>query len=127
MSAVSNKFAEYAALVAAAEAAGMAAGNAALPAPMIVTGTNGATGAVKHYYVSEGACGFAWIVVRPGTSSFAKWLVANGKARKHYAGGVCVWVGEFNQSVDRKSAYAYAYAGVLQAAGIKAFADSRLD
>jgi hypothetical protein len=38
-----------------------------------------------------------------------------------------LWVSDFNQSHQRKQAYAHAYAEALRAAGIEAFADSRLD
>lgn len=78
--------------------------------------------------VEDGACGFAWINVKPGTSAFAKWLKAQGYARKdEYYGGVTVWVSQFNQSVQKKEAYARAVAKVLRDAGIKAYAASRLD
>jgi hypothetical protein len=36
-------------------------------------------------------------------------------------------VSEFGQSVDRKAAYAGAYAQVLRNSGIDCYADSRLD
>lgn len=112
----------HAALYARAHAAGMAAGEASVPQPMTVVGGG------KRYHVAEGLCGFAWIKVKPATSSFAKWLKATGKVRdKSYSGGYDIWVGEFNQSVARKEAYASAFAMVLHKAGINAYAQSRLD
>jgi hypothetical protein len=48
-------------------------------------------------------------------------------ATKAYPSGLMIWVSEGNQSYDRKRAYAEAYARVLNEAGIKAYANSRLD
>ena len=83
---------------------------------------------VKRYApVMDGVCGFAWVVVRPAGSSFGRWL---RKERGHslaYGGGVSIWVGSFGQSYERKYAYARAFAGVLEEAGIEAYAQSRLD
>jgi len=77
---------------------------------------------------SHGCCGFAWVNIKPGTSKFARFLKENGIARKDsYFGGVSVWVSVGGQSIDKKEAYAGAYADVLQANGIRAFAMSRMD
>jgi hypothetical protein len=79
-------------------------------------------------YVSEGVCGFAWVNVKPGTSAFAKWLVKNGMARSDsYYGGVCIWIGEYSQSMQRKEAHAYAMAEVFTKHGIRAYGASRMD
>lgn len=114
-----------------AHAAGWAAGNYVTPTPMIVAGTSfderGRPVTTVYPPVMDGACGFAWVKVRPGTSSFARWLVKAGHARAAYGGGVEVWVSYFNQSVARKEAYAEAFAKVLNDAGVHAFAGSRLD
>lgn len=114
---------KWAALWADAAAAGKAAGDAAVPDPMVVTTGDGA----KSWYVSEGPCGFAWVNVKPGTSAFARWLVKAGLARKSYYGGVDVWVSDYGQSIARKEAAARAIARVLSDAGITAYAQSRLD
>lgn len=79
------------------------------------------------YYNSEGVCGFAWVVIRPGNSSFARWMVKRGLARKHYYGGVSYNVRVGGQSLERKEAFARAFAASLNNAGIKAHAESRLD
>jgi hypothetical protein len=78
--------------------------------------------------VTEGVCGFAWVNVKPGNSAFARYLKETNVARKDsYYGGVTVWVSHFNQSYERKMAYARAFAGVLQQHGINAHAMGRLD
>jgi len=110
-----------------AHAAGMAAGTACIPIPMGV-GQPMPDGSVKLIEVVEdGACGFAWVTIRPGNSSFSIWAKKAGIASRAYGGGVMVWVGGFNQSMARKEAYARAYAEVLTAYGIKAYSGSRMD
>ena len=125
------RYAGFAALYKQAHEAGMAAGNAAVPVPMVVTSGDGAlTPGLerKHWIVPEGVCGFASVVVHPATCSFARWYAKTHNERKAYGGGICVkWVGEFNQSMTRKEAYAHAFAEVLRAAGIKAYSQSRMD
>lgn len=80
------------------------------------------------YYVEDGVCGFAWVNVKPGNSKLANWLKANGLARSDsYYGGVTVWIGEFNQSMQKKEAYARAFAKVLSDNGVRAYSDSRMD
>ncbi len=117
---------EFRELVAKATAAGIVAGSAIVPRHMVVYG--GRPGEERtRYDVPEGPCGFAWINVTPGNSPFANFLKKSGLARKAYHGGVDVWVGEYGQSLDRKEAYANAYAEVLSGAGIKAYAGSRMD
>ena len=126
------RYAKFEAAYAKAYAAGMAAGKAAVPEPMVVSEAEGLSNRPKpggkSWYVSEGACGFAWVSVHPGNSSFAKWLKKAGHADKHYGGGVSIWIGEHNQSIARKEAHAYAMAKVLrEELNIKAYAGSRLD
>jgi hypothetical protein len=113
--------------------AGMEAAQNCMPTPMVV-GTpttplgNDIDTNKQMYFVSEGVCGFAWIQVKPGTSAFAKWLKKNNLARPDsYYGGVSIWVGEFNQSMQRKEAYANAFANVLNECGIRAYSMSRMD
>ena len=118
-----------------AYAAGMAALNAAKPTPMGVVEAdiygnplpNG-----RSYCVSEGACGFAWVTIRPGNCAFANWLKRNQYARRGYGGGVQIWVSEGGQSMQRKEAFAAAFRGVLnefqEELGFKsAYSGSRMD
>ena len=82
---------------------------------------------VRQYIVNDGVCGFASVTVKPANSKFAKFLVANGLGRKSFNGGVSMSVRDFNQSLTKKEAYAYAFASVLNEHGIKAYVDSRMD
>jgi hypothetical protein len=130
---------EFENLYARAHAAGLAAGEAAIPTPMIVYEADGLSDRPRPggnaWYVNEGACGFAWITIRPGNSPFANWAKRYPRpdrpdmtlAHKAYYGGVEIFVHEFNQSVTRKAAYAAAFAEVLRDAGINAYSGSRLD
>lgn len=125
---------DFQALYTQAHEAGAVAAEASRPTPMVVQQRANPlddSSPVVHTYapVEGGVCGFAWINVRPGNSSFAKWLVASGKARKDsYAGGVSIWVHGYGQSMERKSAYADAFAKVLRTNGFdKAYAGSRID
>lgn len=79
------------------------------------------------YVVPEGPCGFAWVKVRPGNSPFANWLKKHNKGHKAYEGGVDIWISDYNQSMQRKEAHAGAMARVLNAYGITAYSQSRMD
>jgi hypothetical protein len=115
-----------------ARTAGLLAGNGATPAPMIVGSPTTPLGdhidyGKKTYYVAEGACGFAWVVIRPGNSSIARQAKKLGIGRPNYGGGVAIWIHDHGQSIDRKTLHARAYAKVLQDHGINAAPESRLD
>lgn len=98
---------------------GRAAGTACVPPIMRVVG---------YDPIAEGPCGFAWVNVKPATCQVAKHLVSVGLARKDsYLGGVTVWISNYDQSMARKEAHALAFAKVLTNAGVRAYADSRLD
>ena len=75
-------------------------------------------------------CGFAWVNVRPATQPFARWLKKEGIVKsRSWQGGYDIWNPSNNstQSMDAKEAGARAYARVLQANGIHAYAQSRMD
>jgi hypothetical protein len=133
-----ERYAGFEAAYEKARKAGIAAGEAAKPRTMVVTQhanpANDASPAVQQWIEPEGMCGFAWVKVTPGSSSFAKWLVKNKIARKAYGGGVDIWISAFGQSVERKEACARAMAKVLVEElsemgfqGVNVYADSRLD
>ena len=85
----------------------------------------------KKVYVMDGLCGFAWVNVGDGRSSFARWLKENGYANKDYYGGYQIWASRFggdtSQSVERKEAGCMAAAKVFESYGLKAYVSSRLD
>jgi hypothetical protein len=103
-----------------AHAAGVAAMEAAVPVPMVVVGGS------EKYFVEGGVCGFAWVSFA-GNTAWGKWAKKNKVARSAYPKGLQVWVGGGGQSMQRKEAYAHAFAQVLNANGIQAYAGSRMD
>ena len=106
-------------LLAKAMAAGREAAAVCTPPVMHVEG---------YAPILDGPCGFAWVNVKPAYCQVAKALVARGEARADsYAGGVTVWISDYRQSMALKEAHARAYAAVLRMAGVKAYADSRMD
>jgi len=116
----------FEAIWAKAEAVGRAAGVACSPRPMVVGQyINGVLQIVD--VVDDGACGFAWVKIRPANSKMARWLKAQNKGYKSYSGGWDVSIHEFGQSVERKRAAAVAMADVLRANGIDATPHDRLD
>lgn len=109
-------------LIARAFDAGHSAGLRHVPTPM------GITDGVQRWVVESGPCGFAWINIKPANGQVAKELVKRSLARKDgYEGGVTVWVSHFDQSWERKRAFAQAFAQVLKDAGVQARASDRLD
>ena len=121
------------ALYSAADIAGKAAVKSAVIVPMTVGSPSRPFGndidyAQPTYFVGDGVCGFAWVNVRPGNSPFANFLKAKGLGRKDdYYKGVTIWVHDYNQCMQKKEAYAHAFAQVLNASGITALAMSRMD
>ena len=126
-----NRDKEFVALHAKADAAGRAAVDALQVVPMVVQEhanmANDNSPVAKSYYVPDGVCGFASIIITPGNCPFANWAKKHLNAGKHYHGGVSIWVHDYNQSYQKKTAYAHAYGKVLAEAGIKGYVDSRLD
>lgn len=103
-----------------ARQAGLMAGFTKDVNPMYVTdGT-------QTFKIDDGLCGFASVHFM-GNTAFGKWASANGIAKKHYKRGLYIWVDDFNQSYERKSAYAREFVKVLETYGIKAWYESRLD
>jgi hypothetical protein len=57
-----------------------------------------------------GPCGFAWIIIKPGTSSFARWLVKEHHANPdHYYGGVNIRIADYQQCLGASEEYARAF------------------
>jgi hypothetical protein len=88
----------------------------------------------QSWFVADGVCGFAWINIRPASRvgrndcDFAKWCRANRiGSYDDYAKAWNIWVSDYNQSMQKKEAYADAAASVLQKYGIRAYSGSRMD
>jgi hypothetical protein len=103
--------------------AGRSAFVASVPRPMTVVGGN------QSWSVPDGVCGFAWVNVYGirKNSKMGKVLEANGFRKNSYEKSFQLWISEGVQSLERKEAYARAYADVLREAGISAYAGSRMD
>ena len=127
--------AKFKAIVNKAHEAGMAAGEACTPVPMVVEEHSNMADdnspVHRLWHVPDGVCGFAWIKLPKLTTDFARWAVAHseetGFRKSSHEPGASRWVHEFNQSMARKEAYARAYTDVLTEAMITAYAGSRID
>ena len=115
-------------LFAIARAAGLAVGEAATPRPMIVreAGLFGPTPGGQAWHVPDGVCGFAGIVVK-GNTAFGRYAKKIGATHPNYGGGLYISVREYGQSLERKEAFANAFARELNAAGVRAYVNSRMD
>ncbi len=119
------------AIHAMATAAGNAAADAAVPTPMVVGHASTPWGneidrTKPTYYVADGPCGYAWACLK-GNTPFGKWAIKMGIARRGYPSGLSIYPTLMTQSIQRKEAWASAYAQVLRDHGIQAYVDSRLD
>lgn len=117
-----------------AQEAGRNAAEALTPVPMIVgEATSLLSTEIDYskptYFVEDGVCGFAWVdIYERKNSAFCKYLLAHNIARERYEGkGVYIWIGGYNQSMQKKEAHAQAMAKVLRDAGFKAYSGSRMD
>lgn len=100
-----------------------AVANMDAPTPMVVVDPARRT----LYHVADGVCGFAWIAFK-GNTAFGRAMKKAGLARSHYPSGLCVWVSDYNQSMQRKEVYADAFAKTLRDNGVAdAYAGSRMD
>lgn len=87
----------------------------------------GLAAALAHRSVPDGVYGFAWIDVFHA-ASFGRWLVRKTLGNKRIGQpGYRIWVSAFNQSMEKKKAYAHAFATVLRKYKITAYANSRMD
>ena len=119
-----SRYSEFLSLYDEASRLGYEAGRAATPRPMHVY-----DGFSREHIetVSDGLCGFAWVKIRPATSSFARYMLKHKLARTSYMGGIEIGISAHNQSYERKIAHARAMAEHFRANGINAYADGRLD
>jgi hypothetical protein len=117
-----------------AQAAGQVAGRSLVPVPMVVGSpppdrpfSNEVDPNQPREFVADGVCGFAWVKIRPATSSFVRWLKSHDMGRKDVYGGWSISVMDYNQSMQKKEAHAQAMAEVFRKHGINAYAQSRMD
>jgi hypothetical protein len=115
----------------AARARGASAATAVTPVPMVVQEhanvMDDSSPVAQSWFVADGVCGFAWVIINPGTSAFARWLIKHGHAKPHYCGGVSIWISDYNQCHQKKVAHAAEMASYLRSVGISAHAGDRLD
>lgn len=113
-----------------AREAGNIAAEKCIPRPMTVVAhvnpLDDSSEVDKYWNVPDGVCGFAWVWMK-GNSSFGMWAKKAGIARKSYPNGLSIWISEFGQSMEKKMAFAEAAAESLQSAGVKCYAQSRMD
>ena len=97
--------------------AGIVAGEAATPTPMLIKG---------YAPILDGVCGFASVNVA-GNTSFGRWIKKTGRGHKAYYGGLDISISQFSQSYERKLAMAEAMAIVLRRDDVDAYATGNLD
>lgn len=128
---------DYGSLMEAAMAAGAAKVAGAKVVPMVVqqhaSPIDDSSPVVKKWFVEDGVCGFAWVKVK-GVGKFANFLKQNKdkfpglSVHKGYPGGLEISVHAYNQSLQKKEAYAQGMAEIFRGAGIvNAYAQSRMD
>lgn len=122
-----------------ADAAGIEAVKNATIVPMIVGQETALfSGKLDYskptYHVEDGVCGFAWVNVYPANKGNTKLgkeerrvLEAHGFRKDVYGKAYMLWISAFDQSMQKKEAYAAAFAKVLRAHGISAYSQSRMD
>lgn len=112
------------------------------PTPMIV-GTpttplgNDVDMTKQVWYVADGVCGFAYVVLENGRTGFAQWLLKNGLGNKWWSGGRTKGVvvntyprfgfAEPGQSYEKSKFVAGKVAARLRDYGIDAWVDARID
>lgn len=106
-----------------AHLAGVEAGNRCNPKAMYVADV---IHKGRNYVCFDGVCGFAWVRIK-GNTPFGRWCKSEAIARKLYTGGLQIRVTQYGQSMERKLAYATAFASVLANNNVWAIAESRLD
>ena len=86
------------------------------------------------YVLDDYPCGFAWVSVKPANKGNTRLgkderraLEAVGFRKNYYEKSYQLWISNFNQSMQKKEAYADAYAKVLRGHGIRAYSGSRMD
>lgn len=91
----------------------------------------------KQWYVADGVCGFAWVVIDSGRVGFAQWLLKNERGYKNYSWGGYKGVAmrdwarlgfaDTRQSLELKEQVCGAMARYLRSQGIECHVESRID
>lgn len=116
-----------------ARVAGEAAAEACVPVPMVVGSAKSLFGNEMDpnkpvYHVPDGVCGFAWVEIHPARGAVVSYMKKNRIGCPGYPKGWSVWVSGYGQSMQKKEAYAGAYAKVLRDdGGLDARCVSRMD
>lgn len=89
------------------------------------------------WYVADGVCGMAFVVLESGRTGFAQWLLKNGYGNKHWSYGRTKGVSlydfprfgfaEVGQSYEKNRFVAIRMAEHLRANGYDCWVDSRID
>jgi len=82
------------------------------------------------WFVSDGVCGFGWVNIKPARGAFVTFAKTRNLGHTNsYEGGYDINMGRItnSQSLARNAAAAAAFAAVLNAAGVKSRAQSRID
>lgn len=138
-----EKYNDAARIMEEAIEAGNNALNEAKPTPMVVqqhaSVLDDNSPVQKEWVIDGGVCGFAWISFKANTTANRKFLAGLKKAGlagekqngavwgKSYQGGYSYWVAQGGQSMERKQAFAHAFADVLEKNGLKVYVGSRMD
>lgn len=112
-------------------AAGMAAGHAHSPTPMVVQQhanmLDDSSPVVQEWHVDGGVCGFAWVNLKPARGLIAE-IFKQAGAREAYGGGLSLFCHEFGQSMERKEKYCKAFVDTMRERGYTGFTwSSRMD
>lgn len=130
-----------------AKKAGDDALNACTPLPMIVQEhanmLDDHSEVIRSYHVPDGVCGFAWINIKLTNTTSKQFINALKRLgfaepninahndapikKSFYYGGYMYWVREGNQSMQKKEAFAHAFAKVLTDNDIICHVGSRMD
>jgi hypothetical protein len=94
-----------------AHAAGLAAQDAVMPKPMVVTANFGNSEEI-HDVIYE--FGSAYVAVQDARTGFARWLVRSGHGRRAIRGGAIAPAPNVGGSFDKAQASAEAFAAVLR-------------
>ncbi len=127
-----NRDLVYETLYAEAVRRGQDAGEQCIPVPMVVeqhvNPLDDNSPVRRSWEVSDGVCGFAWVLFPDCRKPFVKWLLDVGHAGKRYGKpGATIWIMSHNQSMARKMAHATTMRDYFASVGIECSSHSMID